>query len=376
MKRRFIGGLLAVVAVPAIAQSSVTLYGIVDTGVEYVTHASAQGKSVVRMPGVTGELPSRWGLRGSEDLGGNLAAVFVLENGFNPRGGDLGQGGRLFGRQSWVGLKSSTWGTLSFGRQYSMSYLGIQESDILGPNIYGIASFDAYLPNGRSDNSVSFQSATLYGLSLGATYSFGRDSVGTGNSPGQGTCAGGVPGEFTACRQTSVRLKFDNGVIGASAGYDEQRGGANAAANFFDGVTPAAIGSSADKDARIEASGWARIGAFNVGAGWVGRTVTGPTISGVRANLFYAGGRFQATPSVILDGEVYRMVVTQHDTRGTMEVLRCTYLLSKQTAVYAQAAYLQNSKNARFTVSSGGGGTTPAAGTGQLGAMLGMRHSF
>jgi predicted porin len=376
MKCRVIGGLLASIAVPAIAQSSVTLYGIVDTGVEYVTHANAQGNSVVRMPGVTGELPSRWGLRGAEDLGGDLAAVFVLENGFNVRGGDLGQGGRLFGRQAWVGLKSSTWGTLSFGRQYSMSYLGIQESDILGPNIYGIASFDAYLPNGRSDNSVSFQSAAFYGFSLGATYSFGRDSAGTGNSPGQGTCAGGVPGQFTACRQWSARLKYDNGVFGASAVYDKQRGGANAAANFFDGVAPTPITSSGDKDARIEANAWATVGAFRTGAGWIARTVTGPGVAGVRANLFYAGGSFQATPSLFLDGEVYRMIVTQHDTRGTLEVLRCTYLLSKRTAVYAQAAYLENSRNARFTVSSGGGGTTPAAGDGQFGAMIGMRHSF
>ncbi|CAL8479233.1 hypothetical protein [Caballeronia sp. S22] len=59
---------------------------------------------------------------------------------------------------------------------------------------------------------------------MGATYSFGRDSAGTGNLPGQGTCAGGVPGQFTACRQWSARLKYDNGVVGASAVYDEQRG--------------------------------------------------------------------------------------------------------------------------------------------------------
>ncbi|OXH84981.1 porin, partial [Burkholderia multivorans] len=83
------------------AQSSVTLYGIVDTGVEFVTHANAAGDHVVRMPAVTGEMPSRWGIRGNEDLGGGYQAVFVLESGFNVRGGDLGQGGRLFGRQAF-----------------------------------------------------------------------------------------------------------------------------------------------------------------------------------------------------------------------------------------------------------------------------------
>ncbi|MDB5783684.1 porin, partial [Caballeronia mineralivorans] len=54
-----IGG-LSVVSAPAFAQSSVTLYGILDTGIEYVSHANAAGDHVVRMPGITGELPSRW----------------------------------------------------------------------------------------------------------------------------------------------------------------------------------------------------------------------------------------------------------------------------------------------------------------------------
>ncbi|MDR6201422.1 putative porin [Paraburkholderia graminis] len=89
----------------AFAQSSVALYGVMDTGIEYVSHANAAGGHVMRMPGITGELPSRWGMRGSEDLGRGLQALFVIESGFNVRGGDSGQGGRLFGRQAWVGLE-------------------------------------------------------------------------------------------------------------------------------------------------------------------------------------------------------------------------------------------------------------------------------
>ena len=147
------GACCALAAPGAHAQSSVTLYGIIDTGVEYVSHANAAGDHVVRMPGVTGELPSRWGLRGTEDLGGGYQAVFTLESGFNVRGGDLGQGGRLFGRQAFVGLKSG-FGTLAFGRQYTMTYLALQGADIIGPDIYGLGSFDAYVPNGRADNAV------------------------------------------------------------------------------------------------------------------------------------------------------------------------------------------------------------------------------
>src|SRR5471032_1197625 len=118
------------------AQSSVTLYGILDTGIELVTHADAAGDKVVRMPGITGSMPSRWGLRGKEDLGGGLAAIFTLENGFNVRAGDVNQGGRLFGRQAWVGL-SNQYGALTFGRQYTMSFWALTDSDMLGPDIYG-----------------------------------------------------------------------------------------------------------------------------------------------------------------------------------------------------------------------------------------------
>src|SRR5690348_3984282 len=91
------------------AQSAVTLYGVIDTGVEYVTNVGPQKSSVVRMPTLTASLPSLWGLRGKEDLGGGLSAVFVLESGFAPAQGTLNQGGRLFGRQAYVGL-SGRWG--------------------------------------------------------------------------------------------------------------------------------------------------------------------------------------------------------------------------------------------------------------------------
>ncbi len=61
---------------------------------------------------------SRWGLRGTEDLGGGLKAIFVLENGFNVFNGTLGQGGDELGRQAYVGLPTTQFGTVTLGRQY------------------------------------------------------------------------------------------------------------------------------------------------------------------------------------------------------------------------------------------------------------------
>ena len=374
--RLLLCGALCAASTAAFAQSSVTLYGIIDTGVEYVSHANAAGDRVFRMPAVTGELPSRWGLRGVEDLGGGYSAVFTLENGFNTRGGDLGQGGRLFGRQAFVGVKSP-YGTLAFGRQYTMTYLALMGADIIGPDIYGLGSLDAYVPNARADNSVTYL-GTYSGVTLGASYSFGRDAAGTGNSPGQGTCAGSVPGQPTQCRDWSVMLKYDASSFGVAASYEEQRGGTNAAANFFDGVTPTILTSAADKDVRAQVSGYAKFGNAKVGAGWLNRRVStdAAAVPDVRSNLFFIGASYFVMPAFLVDGEVYRIVNNEHDTRATMGTLRTTYLLSARTAVYAQGSYLANSAKARYSVSGGGGGTTPASGVGQMGVMLGVRHTF
>ena len=88
------------------AQSSVTLYGVLDSSLANTTNVNANGDNLAKMPTLTGSLPSRWGLRGVEDLGGGLQAVFALESGFGVDSGALGQGGRLFGRQAWVDRKS------------------------------------------------------------------------------------------------------------------------------------------------------------------------------------------------------------------------------------------------------------------------------
>lgn len=378
MKHRIAVGLvLAGMSVTAWAQGSVTLYGIVDTGIEYVSHANAAGDSVVRMPNVTGEMPSRWGVRGKEDLGGGLSAIFALESGFNMSSGSINQGGRLFGRQAWVGV-DSPYGSLTFGRQYTMTFWAIVDSDLFGPDIYGgAASFDQYLPSARSDNTIVYK-GSYGGFTLGATWSFGRDSAGTGNSPGQGTCVGPIPGSAQTCREWSAMLRYDRNGYGVAAAYDQQHGGAGAAANLYDGTPTFALTNSGDTDVRMQLNGYGHIGALRIGGGWLGRRVdtVSPLTPNVHTDQFYLTASYPVTPALSIDGGVYHIVNAQDDTRGTIAALRTTYQLSKRSAVYLQGAYLWNSAKAAYTVSQGGGGTTPARGAGQLGVMAGIRHSF
>ena len=357
----------------AFAQSSITLYGVVDTGIEFVSHANSNGDHLVREPALGGEYLSRWGIRGSEDLGGGQHAVFTLENGFNTRDGSLGTGGRLFGRQSWVGI-DGPWGALTFGRQYNMAYWVVFDAEVLAPDIHGIGALGSYIASGRSDNSIVYK-GKFNGLTVGASYSFGRDSAGTGNSPGQGTCAGQVPGDYNQCKDWSAMLKYDAANFGVATSYDEQRGGTNAAANFFDGVAPFPIASGSDKDARLQANGYVKFAGLKIGTGWVGRRVESAAHD-VRSNIFYLGAEYLVTPAFILDGEGFREIVKEHDARATMAVVRATYLLSKATAVYTTEAYLWNSAHARFSATAGGGGTTPAPGVGQFVSMIGVVHWF
>ncbi|CAJ0858664.1 Outer membrane porin protein [Ralstonia sp. LMG 32965] len=350
---------------------SVTLYGLIDTGIEYVSHANTNGNGLTRIPSVTGTLPSRWGLRGAEDLGNGMKAVFTLESGFNTDTGTSGQGGRLFGRQAWVGL-SSDYGTVTLGRQYSMVFLSLADADILGPSQYAIGSLDAYIPNARTDNTVAYK-GTFSGLTVGATYSFGRDAA--GGVPASGTCAGEVAGNASACRAMSAMLKYDAATFGVAGAYEEQRGGTGATASFFNGSAPIALTDAGDKDRRIVANGYVKLGNAKLGVGWIGRHVQ--AVAGdVRSNLYFVNGSYPLTGALTLDAGLIRLVNADQSRSATMAVLRGVYALSKRTALYAQTGYLWNSANAQYSVSGGGGGTTPAKGVNQLGAMVGMRTAF
>src|SRR5580698_7174516 len=86
------------------AQSSVTLYGVLDEFVGYQSTKVAGKSTTLVALGNNGELTSRWGIRGSEDLGGGYRAVFNLENGFDPGTGAMQNAYRFFDRQAWVGI--------------------------------------------------------------------------------------------------------------------------------------------------------------------------------------------------------------------------------------------------------------------------------
>ena len=359
--------LLGAVSTSAYADN-VTIYGIVDNGVEYLNHTGPNNASLVRMPNFTASIPSRIGFRGTEDLGGGANAFFVLESGFGPDTGGLNYGNRLFGRQANLGL-SNEYGTMTLGRQYNMTFYAMSDSDILGPSAYAIADLDNYLPNTRSDNAVGYL-GKFSAFTFGGTFSLGRDAAGAaGASPQATNCAGEVPGDAQACRQWTAMVKYDAGMYGVSASYDNQRGGAGV---VFGNPGPAyALSNSNYGDIRTTLNGFVKLDSLKIGGGVLNRRNT--SASSFVSNLYYLGALYPVTAAWVLDGQVGHLNVASSANAATILALRTTYYLSRRTAVYFTMGYMKNSGQSALGVSPG---VSTLPGSNQTGALVGVRHVF
>jgi predicted porin len=356
-----LAAIATIAAAAAQAQSAITTYGIIDTAVEYYNNADAYGNSLTRMPSLGGGMfPSRLGLRGTEDLGGGLKAIFTLENGYTPDAGGLGQGNRLFGRQAWVGLAGS-WGQVTLGRNYNMIYTSTFDVDIFGPSQYGLGALDSAIPNGRTDNSIAYK-GTFSGVTVGAHYSLGRDTSSAGGASGT-NCAGESATSAMQCREWSALLRYDAPAWALVAAYDRMYGGPGAS----NGLT------SADKtDSRLHVGGLLKADAWKVGGGVFVRNNQGSSAT-PRSNLYYLGLAYVVTPEVTLDSQVARLDYRNSGNDSNEVLLRATYFLSKRTQVYVAGGRMDNHGTAAVALSAGG---SVGAGLTQTGIITGIKHSF
>ncbi|MCY0386181.1 porin [Robbsia sp. Bb-Pol-6] len=197
-----------VFAMPVFAQSSVTLYGIVDESISYQNSqaslgANSGGKSNVKM--LTGVWSgSRFGFKGAEDLGGGTKAIFTLESGFNPASGAQQYTNAMFGRQAWVGLSDPRFGSLTVGRQYT-SYYSLLAA--YGPTTWLTGAFGAH-PGDldemdtiyRANSSIVYTSPTLMGFTVSGSYALA-----------------GVAGSVNRGATWSGALRYANGPFGITA---------------------------------------------------------------------------------------------------------------------------------------------------------------
>ncbi|WP_028212185.1 porin [Paraburkholderia mimosarum] len=358
-----VGGIaLALACQSSFAQSSVTLYGIVDTSIRYLTNANANNDSQVQM-GVGPITGSRWGMKGSEDLGGGLKAVFRLENGFNLWNGQLASSNTLFNRMAYVGVSSDKYGTVTMGRQNTPLF--DQLGNTFDPLTVGNFDQDGWLPGAlgyglRQNNSVKYD-GTFGGLQIEGMYSFG-----------------GVPGSVGANSMYGFTTTYSAGPVQLLAGYQQND-----------------LNSAKYRVANLGAV--YAIGPVHLYGGWLwGQDNTGmldfafmPATNSVASNVFtgpktnnnridnalYAGATWQVTsPLQLTAAYYYDHAKNGRNADNTFStgvrysaVLLAEYSLSKRTEVYGTVDFMRGTGSA--TVDFPGRNN-------QTGVAVGLRNIF
>ncbi|WP_322011473.1 porin [Paraburkholderia sp. J12] len=328
--------ILASVAGAAHAQSSVTLYGLIDAGISYNSHIkNATGGSSSQWSYGDGVAQgSRWGLRGAEDLGGGLKAIFVLESGFNSGNGTLGQGGALFGRQAYVGLTKDTIGSLTLGRQYSFStdFLGgnysIGGNTVAGNYAYHFNDIDQ-LTSSRINNSVKFTSVNFSGLTFGGLYGFSN----TTSFAGAPTTA-----STASSRAYSFGANYGYGPFGLGAAYTDIRYPGAATPAFT--TTIAGIGGALLDLRTFGVGGRYVSGPATVFALWTNTLLSQLAASSYLYNAYEVGGKWAFTPALSGQlGYTYSRASGLFGAHWNQIDAAVDYALSKRTDVYLLAVY-------------------------------------
>lgn len=378
MKKTSLAVAIMSTATVSYAQSSVTLYGAVDNGLTYTNNQGGH-YNVQASNGALGS--SKWGLLINEDLGGGYSTIARLENGFDINTGKMNNGGRLFGRQSYVGL-GSPYGTVLMGRQYDLvldSLIGLSASGRFGGIL---ATHAADVDNVWGDyslsNSIKYISPTYAGFKVSGLFSLG-----------------GVAGDFANGKKASVSVSYIGGALSAAAVFSRIN---NPATSIYDAsAEPVAGGTFVNPITNPTFSGYVsaqtlqvagagvnyRIGAAVLGFTYtntrfedVVRTSSTPFAGTATFNNFEALATYNVTPTVML-GASYDY--TKAPTAKYLQTnVGAWYNLSKSTLLYATTSW----EHATGVDSTGRSAVaalsflTPSSTGNQVAVRSGIRHTF
>jgi predicted porin len=331
----------------ASAQSSVTLYGRAVSGLAYIDHvydpvANASFSKSMVASNQWGT--SMWGMKGKEDLGGGLAANFLLESGFELKNGATGSG--LFNRRAYVGLSNASWGSFRVGKNLFISN-DVWDLDPTGQQWVGSAT----LVRGRSwpgaNNVVEYSTPDFGGFSATGQISFGEQA---GNSK--------------ALRGEGISMTYANQDLMLRAIYSARR---NATATFTDVF-------STSKETII--GGTYKFGPAKLYAAY--DYITAPDAALTAASKLkhaWVGVRYDVTPALTLIGSVFHVKSDRVAGKATLGMVGADYSMSKRTLLYASFGSVSNSSGANFGVDGGISGN-PAVNQGQRTIYAGIAHSF
>jgi general bacterial porin, GBP family len=345
----------------ASAQSAVTIYGIADAGI--VNERGGKNGSVTKLTNGVAST-SRLGFRGTEDLGGGLSAIFVLEAGVKL---DTGEGdSALFGRQAYVGMKNTDLGALTLGRQYTPYYVTFAVADPFSTGLAGSAKnlLPAVGNNTRASNTILYTSPNFTGFSGEVAYSLGEQS-----------------GSNSAGRQFGAALAYANGPLNVRLGYNNKNTDVTAAAATT--ASPAAsnrISTNTLLAANYNFNVVKAYAAFGIDKGPKSAelpnatnpygTAVAPTASDDSRELLL-GVAMPFGASTVLASYIRKDDRTFRNQDADQWALGYTYDMSKRTKLYSSIARIKNKNNAGYTVGNGS-----EVGTGNKAVNIGVRHSF
>ncbi|WP_175856480.1 porin [Burkholderia anthina] len=341
------------------AQSSVTFYGNVDTGVGYFSNVG--GKSLYAAVD-SNFIPNLFGFSGSEDLGDGLKALFKLEAGFALSSGALTVPGEIFQRQAYVGLSSDKFGTLTMGHQSTFGFdtlLPFSVGYVGGTYTVHQGNFDELANSFEFNNSVKYVSPTYAGLSFATAFGFGNQA-----------------GNFANGRNYSFSLRYKNGPLALGATYENENNRFLELVNLvglkslLGTPLPQLNGVVANKMENWGIGGSYELGDWTLHGLFTQSRITLTTGRG-NANTIDAGADYLIRK---VDSVGVGISVENLDGgRWTTVNLSNIYFLSKRTKLYQQVMYQKASgENAVAALSFMG----PASGNSQLGVVVGIQHFF
>ena len=365
------------------AETSVTLYGLIDAGFGYhqakgkVTDGTTTQTVKATRTGLhdgtqNGQSGSRFGLRGTEDLGNGLRAEFTLEQGFNIGSGEFQQHGtgknRQFSRQAWVGLAGDSWGSLRFGRQHNVGtdfLTGMIDPFGGGFGLANGAQIFQSINTNRMDNTVKYVTPNFSGFQFGLAYSFNHNGAQSWKHEEE---------RNKNIRAISTGIRYANGPLAVGLSYDQKK--QDTATDATDtSVRQWVLGAAYDFEVvKLSAAfGQTRNGTFrgdaepnsalNYGDTWkVGTTTerstweaTGNSVyqfdKGFKSNSYLVGLSAPVGAGTVMlswammdpRSDPDRFAAGSPDLeKQTQYALGYTYDLSKRTNVYAYGAYMDN----------------------------------
>ena len=369
---------IAFAAASAHAQSSVTLYGLLDVGVDYASNVE-NGSSGKLVPGTGGKLfqvqsgvpaGSRWGIRGSEDLGDGLHAIFRLESGFDLANGAEGGGGLAFSRNAYVGIKSDNYGTVTLGKQWDANVDLVEPYSLNGQ--YGGWYFSHpndvdNLDNGFPiNNAVKYVSPSIAGIVFEGHYSFG-----------------GTAGQFSTNSSYSAAAQYTHAAFSAGVGYLRVNtpitavDGYGSGGSYVNAVYGDALANARSQGVFAAGASYA-FGKFKLMGDFSNVDFqSGDAGHDVRFQNYEVSGIYSVTPSLTFAAGYTFTTGLDHASGAEPKYHQVNmisqYALSARTSLYVMGSYQRaagSAQNAQIA------GFNPSSSQSQVVARVGITHSF